>query len=342
MTVGARALWACLGSSLCAAPACLDPLVSDEVVRPGLIRAAGDEPPNVAEFPVLRERIDQYDGVDGDRVPLRSAFGGGAQVWYWDLGVVSAQPIPLYMLVAESEQGFLQGPDGRLYNPVPNHGSIFDAIPGDPGYSPWWTIVMWPVTERYHDEVIASFDAMDEAFREGLVGPSIPLPLAFNCPVVLPDARLETTPGDPSQLTAPYSGYYKGYSVSYFGFDVAFMAGSRVGTPPLYVLRREGGEPLSEALRGVDITRDGDLLDGNDLFAALPGGADYTGTVELVDAVVADAELIDRTLDETTSALMDAGDLFLSSGAPDPARVVALHPEGVIVNRPLWHPPVAP
>ena len=320
--------------------ACLDPLVSDEVVRPELIRAAGDEPPNVADFPVLRDRLDQFDGVDGALIPLRSAFADGAPVWYWDLGVASPQPIPLYMLVMEAEGGFLQGPDGRTYNPVPGHGSIFDAIPGDPGYSPWWSVVMWPVTDRYHDEVIASFDAMDEAYRQGLVGASIPLPMAVNCPVVLPEARLEIAPEDRTRVMEPFSGYYKGYAVSYFGFDVAFMSESRVATPPLYVLRREGGEPLSEVARGVDITRDGDLLDGNELFAAVPGDADYTGMVELVDAVVADAELIDRTLDDATSALMDAATLFLSTGAPDPSRVVALHPEGIIVNRPLFHPVV--
>lgn len=317
--------------------ACLDPLVSDEVARPDLVLPAGSEVPDLTADPNARAALDRADGVDGDYIPLRSAFAHGERVWYWDLGPASPAPIPLYMLVEEAEQGAFETPQGR-FNPLPDHPPIFDAIPGDPGYSPWWLVVLWPVTERFAGEVITSFAAMDEAFRQGLVRGSVTVPLAINCPIVLPEARLEAEPGDASSALTPNIAYYKGSRVYYFSFSAVPVDALAVATPPVYRLRREGGEPLSESERGVDMTRDGDLLDSNDLFAAAPGDPDYTDMVSVVDAVVTDGEFIDRSGSDATSDLMRAADLF-SDGAPDPDRTIALHPLGTVLNLPIRPPP---
>jgi hypothetical protein len=329
--------WLVSASVALALPACLDPLVSDVVERPQLILASGSELPELTEDPVARAALDRTDGLDDDYIELRSAFARGERVWYWDLGPASPAPIPLYMLVVADPQGFFETPAGR-FSPLPDHPPIFDAIPGDPGYSPWWTVVLWPVTDAYAGQVLGSFAAMDEAFRQGLVSASVTLPLAINCPVVLPEARLETVPGDPSSVSEPNPAYYKGTEVYYFSFDAIPITGPNMAVPPLYVLRREGGEPLSEPWRGVDFTQDGDQLDSNDLFAEVPGDPGYSGMVELFDAVVTDGEFIDRSGSDDASELDDAAQLF-SDGEPDPARTVALHSQGIVVNRPLRTPP---
>lgn len=317
-------------------PACIDPLASDAVERPELVLAAGSELPDLSDDPIKRAALDRADGLDDDYIALRSAFARGERVWYWDLGPASPAPIPLYMLVLADPQGVFETRAGR-FSPLP-HPPIFDAIPGDPGYSPWWTAVLWPVTDAYADQVIGSFAAMDEAFRQGLVSASIRLPMTINCPVVLPEARLEKVPGDRLSAAEPSEAYYKGTAVYYFSFDVIDVTDPTVPIAPVYTVRREGGEPLSEPWRGVDFTSDGDQLDSNDLFAQVPGDAGYSGMVELYDAVVTDGEFIDRSGSDATSELDDAAQLFID-GEPDPTRTVALQSEGVIVNRPIRTPP---
>jgi len=318
---------------------CLDPLVSDQVERPDLILPSGSEPPLLTDDPIARETLDALDGVDSDLIALRTGFAHGGRVLYWDFGPASPAPIPLYLLVEASAEGPFATPAGR-YTPVPGHPPLFDAIPGDPGYSPWWTMVLVPVTDRYDGEVLASFAAVDEAYRLGLVGLPITLPTAINCPVVLPEARLETIPGDADSARAPNRAFYKGKTVHYFSFAAIDVEGLRVPVPSAYLLRREGGEPLSEIERGVDMTRDGDVSDTNDLFAAAPGDDDYSDMVALVDVVVVDGDYIDTRETDAKSDLMDADQLFEGS-RPDPDRVIALRPQGVIVNRPIQPPPEA-
>jgi hypothetical protein len=246
----------------------------------------------------------------------------------------------MYVLVEESDQGVFSTPRGD-FSPVPGHPPIFDAIVGDPGYSPWWQFVLWPVSDTFGGEVVTSFAAMDEAFRQGLVKTSITLPQAINCPVVLPEARLEERPGDTISARTPSPAHYKGKRVHYFSFSVVPVSDSVVSTPPAYTLRREGGELLSESVRGVDMTADGDLYDSNDLFSAAPGDAAYSDTVSLVEVVVHDGKFIDRSDSDDESELDDAADLF-RDGEPDPDVVVAVRSGAEVLNRPIRPPPTAP
>jgi hypothetical protein len=101
------------------------------------------------------------------------------------------------------------------------------------------------------------------------------------------------------------------------------------------VLRREGGEPLSEPARGVDMDGDGDTRDTNDLFAAANGDAGYTPLVSVVNVTVpADTKSIDTTQDQTKADLQSASDLF-SSGAPVEGKVIAVQRTGELRNMPL-------
>ncbi|MCC6621632.1 MAG: hypothetical protein IT385_10285 [Deltaproteobacteria bacterium] len=321
-----------------AASACVDPLVSDSVDRSALVLPPGTTLPSAEDDPALAERIDANDGIDGDVVWALEGYLDGEAVTWWDFGAASPLPIPLYMLVEEDPEGWLEG-HGKRWSSVPDHPPIFDKIVGDAGYSPWWTLVLVPVTERYQGEVLPSFAAVEAAEQLGLVEMPIPLDAAVNCPVVLPSARLERVPGGP--LEEPGRAYFRGYEVHYFSFDMIGVEGASVPVSTVYQLRREGGEPLSERVRGVDISGDGDAKDTNDVFLDGPGDAGYSGMVELVDVVVAaDTRAIDDKDGTQVRGVDDLFDRDLGGGlVPDPARVVAVYPVRGVLNRPIAPPP---
>lgn len=312
---------------------CVDPLVSDAVNRSSLILPATAEVQDLlVHDPSRRLTLEANDGLPDDRaeIPLYSAFANGKPIRYWDFGPVSQTPIPLYLLVEPSDDPVFETPGGG-FSPV-GQPPIFDAIPGDAGYSPYWSVVLVPVNAHYAGEILASFAAIDEAQRIGLVGMPIPIPYARNCPVVLPEARLELADGG---VRVPTIAYYKGFVIHYFDLNGASfdLAGGQIAVASVYTLRRSGGEPISEQVRGVDFTRDGDLLDTNDIFLVGRDSADYTGLVTAVDTIVApDLATLD---DAASSALTAASDLFLPTGAPDPDVVVALYPSSTVLNRPI-------
>lgn len=324
-----------LSAGLALLTGCIEPLVSDEVLRSELIlpQEAIVEDLLLSD-PSWRQRITDNDGLPDrtEKIPLYSAFAEGEPIRFWDFGPVSPTPIPLYLLVEPSETPDFETPRGG-FSPVGHHPPIFDSIPGDLGYSPFWNVVLVPVTDRYQGELLPSFSAVDEAQRAGLVETPIPINAAINCPVVLPEARLEEVDGS---LRTPSIAFYKGFIVHYFDFDTVTFnaAGGQLVPARVYELRRSGGEPISEAVRGVDFTGDGDLWDTNDLFAAPRGKSAYNGLVTPIDTIVAaELETLDRAGDSTV--LTSVTDLFLEGQSPDPAVVVALYPREVVLNRPI-------
>ena len=315
---------------------CVDPLVTDEVDRSDLIFPAGTELPSAEDDPELAQRIGAADGIEGDVIFARNAFWDGRAVYWWDFGEASPLPIPLYLLVRESSDGFFDA-QGKKFIPVPEHYPIFDKIPGDLGYSPWWEVVLVPVTDKYAGEILPSFAAVDEAERQGLVGALIPMPMAINCPVVLPSARLERVPGEPP--IEPNEAYYRGHEIHYFDFDTVPVRAADLPVSTVYQLRREGGEPLSEPVRGVDLNADGDVLDTNDIFSDGPGDETYSGLVRVVEVVVvADTHSIDG---DGAPGVTGIGDLFRRVGGelvPEADRVVAVYPQTKVLNRPIVRP----
>jgi len=315
---------------------CIDPLVSDDVPLGDLVLPAGAVVPNASG--ALAQQIAVNDGVDSF-IPLRSAFSGGAQIHYWDFGPTTRVAAPIWAIVREDPDGpFAAG--GKTYAPV-GQGNIVDAVPGDPGYGPFWLFSVVPVTERWDGEVFTSAAAVEVGVASGLLEPPIPVGRAFNCPIVAPEVRLDRGPGVEPQ--APDPGYYRGVIVTYFAFDAAPVDNlGEVATAPVYQLRREGGEPLDELYRGVDMTGDGDRLDSNDLFAASLGDEGYTGLVTVVDVVVrSDYRSIDTSGDDADADLTDAAQLFTTTGEPDPSWVVAVYPQDEVRNRPVRRPPEA-
>ena len=323
-----RVAWALLMALT--GPACLDPLVSDEVPVGDLLLPAGSAVPSASG--ALARQIAANDQADAF-VPLRSAFAGGRSIHFWDFGVVSRVAAPIWVIVKDDPAGSLLA-DDRVFAPV-GQPNVIDAVPGDPAYSPFWSLHLVPVTDRWDGEIFASAAAISAGVDEGLLETPLPLPRAINCPVVAPDTRLDR--GAALAPESPDPGYYRGVMVTYFAFGAAPVDAARqVATAPAYHLRREGGEPLDEAVRGVDMTGDGDRLDTNDLFAAAPGDGVYTGLVTPIDVVVrAGYPSIDTSGDDAIAGLMDAAALFITPEVADPSWVVAVYPRDGVENRPI-------
>tara|TARA_R110002096_G_scaffold171490_4_gene344455 strand:- start:72868 stop:73866 length:999 start_codon:yes stop_codon:yes gene_type:complete len=303
--------------------ACLDPQVSDDIIRDGLILPAGTEVPSGHDADTDRQIADN-DGIDGI-APLLSGFAGGAPTNYWDFGISPSYGAPLFALAKRNDDGALE---------MLSHNPIFDAIPGDSGYSPYWTVLLLEVTNLYNGELITSFAAVEEAQRRGLVlAPSEPT-FAANCPVVSKDASIAVGEGlDP--LPPLSLAYWQGKTVFYYDFgQMPIPDADSVPEANVLVISREGKEPISEPLRLVDITNDGDIADTNNVFEQARADDGYSPLTRRVDVTVPDDgfPLVDTTQDQQMSGLQTYSDLFTPQ--PVPGRVVAFDRTDELRNLP--------
>jgi hypothetical protein len=298
--------------ALLALGGCLEPRVSDEIVQPKLILPAGSVVPSIYDT-ADGAAIEAADGVDGV-VPLLSGFSGGAPVRFWDFGPAPDHVAPLFRLVRKV---------GDALEPIA-HPPIFGAIPGDPTYSPFWFVYQVQVGPSYNGELITSTAALNEAQARGLVLSPKSSPGQVDCPIVGQDVTLEVGGGQPP-LAPTGIFYYEGHSGLYFDFGhAALAAGAAVPTADVYELRREGGDPISEPLRGVDLDRDGDAGDTNDIFPALPGDETYSPRCRIVQITVpATTAAIDTTRDQTRSDIRAVSDLF-TDGQPIAGTVLGI------------------
>ena len=316
----------CAALFAASASACLDPLVSDEIVDPGLILPAGTEVPSAHASPDVEAQLIANDGVE-TLVPRLSGFAEGVRVHYWDFGVTPDFAAPIFIVMERDGAGELQR--------VANHPTIIDSIPGQIGYSPYWSVLFLEVEEAYNGELITSFPAVEEAQRLGLVKAPIVTELAINCPIVAEGVAIEVG-GGAEPIPGKLDFYWRGMVVS--GYDMGFMpvdGGTTVPASPMYVLSREGGEPLSEPERRVDITGDGDIYDSNNIFPHLHADAAYSPLCQRVEVTVPSdiaQNLIDDTLDETLSDLSRATDLF--NPGPVAGTVVAFDETEQLINCP--------
>jgi hypothetical protein len=218
--------------------ACLDPLVDDSE-RVGLALLPRDAVvPEIAEAPLLAAQIAANDGLDeaelaqsGNIIPRRIGFAGGQLIRYWDFGPVRPVGATVYAFI-ESDLSF-----------VADHPFLFDSIPGDPGYSPFWVVHAVLVRRErddggpvYDDQKITSLRALDDAIELGIVAPPEPLlideagkfitdpekkasgtKLWVNCPIVPPGTLLDVGGGKTSATTQMFA---RGYRV-----DVQILGG---------------------------------------------------------------------------------------------------------------------
>ncbi len=267
---------------------------------------------------------------------VRQGFCAGAPVDWWDLGPASATPVAAYLLVAPDAAGTLTA-GGRRFAPV-DHPLVLTAVPGDLAYSPLVRLVLVPVNARWAGERLPSVEAIDAAVAAGLVEAPQKIPWVRNYPVVLPTSRLEPAPG--AAPLVPAEAYYQGrvvHAFDFVGLGQVFAPGTHLPVAAQYALRREGGEPISEILRAVDITGDGDANDTNDLFACAPGAVAASPLVRVVAVVVAaDTRAIDTYQSSATSDLMDAAALFMDDRTTvDTAIVRGIQALDDVLDRPF-------
>lgn len=300
------------------ATGCLGPLASDTPATGNHILPPGTSVPALADDPAARSQLAENDGVDGV-VRLQSAFAGGASIKVWDFGPAPVFAAPLLMVARRDATGELVR--------IP-HNTIIAAVPGDPGYSPFWAISAVEVTERFAGEIFPSFAAVEEAITAGLLREPIALGFAVNCPAVAPEIRVAVGGGQTLPPNATF--YYEGTTVPYFDFGKMPLTGTLVPEQRRYQLRRDGQEPLSEVIRNVDMTGDGDTDDSNDIFVARPAGPTASPLVRTVMvAVPTSITSIDDSGNETVAELGDASQLF----APAPtANVVGFQVTGELRN----------
>jgi hypothetical protein len=301
---------------------CLEPRVSDEVPEDDLILPAGRVVPSLDDDPVLGPQIASADGVEG-LIPLLSGFAGGKAVRWWNFGPAPDHAAPLYVLVRKNSDD--------TFSSI-GHPTIVDRVPGDAGYSPFWAIWFVEVTSFYSGQLITSVQAMQYAREEGLLGKPIPQGINVNCPVVAKGVLLQIADDQPG-IAADRPFYYEGRLGHYFDFGASALGSDGVTVPEttIYVLRHEGGEPVSEPARLVDMTGDGDLRDTNDI---LTGVGPLARVVEVT--VTSGSKLIDRSGDQSSSELRSQTDLFLD-GLPVTSHVVAYRPTDM-----LWNAQLAP
>ncbi|HTE50149.1 MAG TPA: hypothetical protein VK698_04700 [Kofleriaceae bacterium] len=327
---GASWAWCVL---LAASSGCLEPRVSDDLPTPGLLLPAGSVVPGVASDAALAAQIDDNDAVDR-RVPLNSAFVGGGQVFFWDFGPAPDNSAPLIFLRQPTDDGSID---------LLPHPPILDVIPGDPNYTPFWAIWHVDVTELYNGEIIPSLQALQEAQELGLVEMPEQRPAYLNCPVVHPDVRIEVGAGN--EDAAPSQAFYRGLQVDLVNFAFRPLLEDKTHVPvaELYVLRREGGDPLSEVTRGVDMTGDGDTNDSNDVFQYARDDDPYTPLSRVVSVTVPAGYMsIDSYASEATADATDDEDLFDTASDPPAPRsgaVIAVERTEELRNLPVQEAP---
>ena len=304
--------------------ACLEPQVSDDVVLKGLVLPAGTAVPSAHDNPEIAQQIADNDSVDGLE-PLLNGFANGNPTRYWDFGTSPTFGAPLFALVNRNDAGELEL--------VTAHPPIVDAIPGDSGYSPYWTVFLLEVTDLYNGELITSFGAVEEAQRLGLVlAPTQPT-FAINCPVVASDVTLEVGGGE-VPLAPPSTLYWQGKTVRYYEFGPMPIPDGDEQAADVLILSREGKEPMSEPIRQIDITNDGDIFDTNNVFEFARNEGVYTPLTRRIDVTVPNDgfPLIDTSLDEGASGIQSYSDLFAPQ--PVPGRVIAFETTDEVRNLP--------
>ncbi len=208
---------------------CLDPLVDDAPTTSVHILPPGSTVPRVDTDAELVHQIAVHDGLDDG--PLADAMGviarkagmaGGVAVNYWSFGPATKIGAALYVLVDGSGA------------PI-DHPWLFDAMPGDPGYSAIRRIQHVTVTAAYRGEVLPTVRALADAIELGLVLEPVSTGLWLDAPVVPPGTTLDVgtdlPPAPPREVIA------NGYRVD------AFVFGGDLGVQPL----KSGAIPTAQA-----------------------------------------------------------------------------------------------
>lgn len=245
------------------ASGCLDALVDDEL-DPNSIFGDGmlslDDPEALAAVshvdtaPDYAERVQHF----ATEIAYLRGYANGRRVWYWNVPGPNVDFIvPMYKLVEQdgTEVGFW----------------VFDALPGDGGYSPWWRKFTVKKTASF-DETrgIWSRESIDLGVRMGMLEPPEATEYVYNFPIVDRHTKVARSP-DAGDFVGTSTAWYRNQRVSFIKFTEKVMV--PVGQTefpkyPVYVLQRiNEAAPLYEYATGVDVDGDGRLINSNNIFA---------------------------------------------------------------------------
>ncbi|MEO7730259.1 MAG: hypothetical protein ABIY55_04755 [Kofleriaceae bacterium] len=300
--------------------ACLGPRVSDTPGASTHLLPSDATVPSVADDSELADQVQTNDGIDdaafivaGDQLGLSTGWSAGAEVHYWALGPAAVTLSPIYQLY---DQAGMRLP----------HPALVDALPGDPGYTPFHTLNRVVVTDAYQGELITTVAALADAIDLGLIDDPEPTNTFVASPLVLPGTRAERGPGATSEAEIVYARGYEAGMLR-FGDELALRGRGQLPTAqvsflrgahdPTYDLTRPifqatlPDTPPKRAYTPVSERVDVDLAEGvapatitddAQLFVRTPGGAiesskatvarfQVTPTIELLPLQLTDGSL---------------------------------------------------
>jgi len=197
---------------------CLNPLVEDKPGASAHLLPAGTPVPSAIDNPDLKVQLTLNDGLDDAAftanagvVQRGTGMSGGASVRFWSFGPATQAPSPIYKFFKMTASGL---------SPIA-HPPLLDALPGDHGYGPIHGINQVIVTDAYNGELITTMDALADAIDLGLVNEPVPIKMFVDCPVVLPNTKLDVG-GAPPLQALPETMYARGYTVTAFEFGGQF------------------------------------------------------------------------------------------------------------------------
>jgi hypothetical protein len=166
----------------------LDPLVDDIPGDSAHLLPSGTLIPSAGDSSELSAQIALNDGVDdaalratGGVVTRGRGLSNGEPVRFWSFGAATPAPSPLYLVGEVGDAGFTSF----------GHPGLFDAVPGDPGYSPLHTVFEVVVTAEYDDQLITTPEALADAIELGLVEEPRATGTTVISPIVLPGTLVE-------------------------------------------------------------------------------------------------------------------------------------------------------
>lgn len=285
--------------------------------------------------------IDEADAVARVVLPI-SGFTEGAPVRYWDFGLVpSAGTMPMYFLCRRR---------GAACRPI-EHPPIAEHLPGENGYSHFGRVFEVEVTDAWAGEVIPSRSAIDDAVRDGLVRAPVSTHRYAHCPIVHPDVRVALGDGSEEAPEPIYVRAMEAHCVAFWRThgtrELADVDEGALLIRNVYALFREGDAmPISEIVRDVDLTHDGDTRDTNNVLG-VGHGLEYTPLWRAVRVTVAsDYASIDTAMDETMASYRAATDMFTIDAAtyeiaPIAGRVVSFEVTDTLIDCPAQSAPGA-
>jgi hypothetical protein len=243
-------------------PACLKPLTSDAIDNSRLFGDPNVDPAtlHIEDDPTFTAHTKLF----GRSVAYLNGFADHQPVHYWNIDGPNATFIaPLWEIT---------GPDGQIVG-----HPIVDAIPGDPGYTPWWRREIVRTTPSYNGERIWSRDAIDAGIQAGILQEPEEQAEVIDAAVLFRDVKI---PVDFGQTVDPSWAWYRNRRVSWM--EVSKTQSVPIGVRempqyPVYVLQRiDQDHPIYEFFIGVDLNHDGDLDDTNNIFASNLDGPRYS------------------------------------------------------------------